>query len=414
MKTNKYLSIHSHTLTLNYGGSVVQNVHFNSISLSKFVLTLCITLLIACGSNPKSNPKEKTLEESYNELIYQVKIFRFNDQKQQVLEVVLEFLREHPSHYPARLLYARNLVDQRNLVEAERQFKIASKAKPNEKAVLFPLAMITMQNKNYLEAKTYLNKLNRQDSQVVYYLGKIAENYQEYELANSYYQEIKIGPYYLSAQLRLTVILAKTKSIESALSYLNNIKTINDKEKREVLLFKGNLLRDFKYYQRAFDYYTQFLNQNKHDTELLYYRSLAAERLGKINLVIKDLSYVIEQDPNNASALNALGYVLADHANKLPEALLFIERARQLEPTDAAITDSLGWIHFRMGNFQMAEKFLGEAMEQTDDPEVSAHYGEILWTLGKKKKAMQTWVSAKEKFGGNKILLETMARLSKL
>lgn len=72
-------------------------------------------------------------------------------------------------------------------------------------------------------------------------------------------------------------------------------------------------------------------------------------------------------------ALNALGYVLADHANKLSEALFFIERARQLEPTDLVIADSLGWIYFRMGNYQMGKKYYGEAMEQIDDPAVSTH-----------------------------------------
>ncbi|MDH5259058.1 MAG: tetratricopeptide repeat protein, partial [Gammaproteobacteria bacterium] len=121
-------------------------------------------------------------------------------------------------------------------------------------------------------------------------------------------------------------------------------------------------------------------------------------------------SYVIEQNPEDAAALNALGYTLADKTGKLEEALKLIQRARDLEPDDAAIIDSLGWINFRLGNMEAALKHMEDAMERIDDGEVSAHYGEILWASGNKEKAISVWKAAKEKFSDNEILIETMKR----
>ena len=129
-----------------------------------------------------------------------------------------------------------------------------------------------------------------------------------------------------------------------------------------------------------------------------------------VDVVIRDLSYVIEKDPNNAAALNALGYTLADRTDKLEDALKLIQRANELEPDDAAIVDSLGWVNFRLGNHEAALKFLKEAMDKIADGEVAAHYGEVLWAVGKKEEATKIWNDAKEKFGDNEILQQTLKR----
>jgi len=326
-----------------------------------------------------------------------------------------KFLKNNPKADNVRLAFARTLVDTRDLEDARSQFELLAVKMPNNQDVLFALAMLSMQFKDFDEAEGYLTQLERlgkSSPQVLYYLGQIGEQKEQYDAARNAYSKIRSGEFFIESQMRITVILAKTKTVDEALAHLANIPTKTEEEKRELMLFKGNLLRDFKRYQEAFDFYTVLLTENKNDPDILYFRSLVAERLDKIDIVIQDLGFVIEQDPENAAALNALGYTLADKTDKLDEALKLIQRARDLEPDDPAIIDSLGWVHFRLGNQEAALKYLKEALDKIDDAEVAAHYGEALWSAGEKDKAIEIWKKAKEKNDTNDVLNETMERFS--
>ena len=341
------------------------------------------------------------------------RILQENGLMEESLEYLANFLKKSPNEDAVRLTYARTLVDSRKLEEARSQFELLVVKMPENKDVLFALAMLSMQSKDFQEAEGYLtqlNKLGKSNPQVIFYLGQIAEQKKDYDEAIGWYSRLRAGDYYIESQLRVSVILAKHKSIKEALEHLKTINTKTTEEKREIQLFEGNLLRDFKQYQQAYDFYSKLLEESPKDTEILYFRSLVAERLDKIDVVIRDLSYVIEQNPDDAAALNALGYTLADRTGKLEEALKLIQRARDLEPEDAAIIDSLGWINFRLGNIDAALKFLKEAMDKIDDGEVAAHYGEVLWVSGDKEKAIEVWKNAKEQFSDNDILNRTMER----
>jgi len=323
------------------------------------------------------------------------------------------FLENNPKADNVRLAYARTLVDTRDLENARSQFELLAVKMPNNQDVLFALAMLSMQFKDYDEAEGYLTQLERlgkSSPQVLYYLGQIAEQKEQYEASINAYSKIRSGEFFMESQLRIALILSKTKSLDDALAHLNTIPTNTDAEKREIKLFHGNLLREAKQYQQAFDHYTEMLINSQKDPDVLYFRALIAERLDKIDIVIEDLSSVIEQDPENAAAINALGYTLADKTDKLEEALKLIQRALDLEPDDPAIIDSLGWVHFRLGNQETALKYLKEAMDKIDDAEVAAHYGEALWTSGDKEQAIEVWKKAFEKNNDNDVLIETMKR----
>ena len=359
---------------------------------------------------------EKTLElkpDWIEAVVLYPRILQENGKIEESLSFLADFLKKSPNEDAVRLSYARTLVDSRKLEEARSQFELLAVKMPNNKDVLFALAMLSMQSRDFEEAEGYLNQLNKTgkpNPQVIFYLGQIAEQKEDYENAIDWYSKLRSGDYYIESQLRVAVILAKHKDMKTALEHLHGIDAKTDEENRELLIFEGNLLRDFKLYDEAYAFYSDILESNKKDTEILYFRALVAERLNKIDVVIRDLSYVIEQNPEDAAALNALGYTLADKTGKLDEALKLIQRARDLEPDDAAIIDSLGWINFRLGNIEEAIKFMEEAMEKLEDGEIAAHYGEILWSSGNKEKAQKVWKDAKEKFGDNEILIETMER----
>jgi tetratricopeptide (TPR) repeat protein len=95
----------------------------------------------------------------------------------------------------------------------------------------------------------------------------------------------------------------------------------------------------------------------------------------------------------------------------LPEARAFIVKALEFAPEDPMITDSLGWVEFRMGNKQAALAILQRAFDTKNDPEIATHLGEVHWSLGLKDKAMKIWRDALKSDPKNDLLQETLKRL---
>jgi Flp pilus assembly protein TadD len=123
------------------------------------------------------------------------------------------------------------------------------------------------------------------------------------------------------------------------------------------------------------------------------------------------LRQVMALKPDHAHAYNALGYSLADRNLRLAEAKTLIERALQLSPGDPFITDSLGWVEFRLGNRDEALRLLRQAYNARPDAEIGAHLGEVLWALGQRDEARRIWAEASSRDSGNDVLRETMVRL---
>ena len=147
--------------------------------------------------------------------------------------------------------------------------------------------------------------------------------------------------------------------------------------------------------------------------ELLYDRALAADKIGKFEILERDLRKLIELKPDNAHAYNALGYSYAERGLHLPEALQLIRKAVELSPDDPYIMDSLGWIYYRMGNISDGLNYLSRAFAISQDSEIAAHLGEVLWVQGAREDAEDIWRSALEKDPDNEVLLETIERLKK-
>jgi len=104
---------------------------------------------------------------------------------------------------------------------------------------------------------------------------------------------------------------------------------------------------------------------------------------------------VLASDPEHASALNYLGYMLADQNTKLEEALGYIKRAVDLDPTNGAYLDSLGWAYFRLGKYELAEDNLLKASQKINtDPTVHDHLGDLYQKTGRLKLAATNWERA--------------------
>src|SRR5262249_20093426 len=123
------------------------------------------------------------------------------------------------------------------------------------------------------------------------------------------------------------------------------------------------------------------------DPELLYGRGLAYADTGHIAGALKDLRRVLELEPDNIDAMNALGFTLADHNQNLPEAEKLLQQAMDKKPDEPAVVDSWGWLQYRLGHLNQASQYLKRAWLVHKDPDIGAHYGEVLWALGDKTEA---------------------------
>ena len=157
---------------------------------------------------------------------------------------------------------------------------------------------------------------------------------------------------------------------------------------------------------------SQALTEHPDHPGLLYDIAMVAEKLDKIDVLEARLARLIELEPDNAQALNALGYTLVDRTPRTAEGTALIERAHKLSPGDPFILDSMGWAQFRMGHLDQAEDYLRRALAERPDPEIAAHLGEVLWARGERSRAREVWQSQLKSTPDNPVLLETMRRLA--
>ena len=147
------------------------------------------------------------------------------------------------------------------------------------------------------------------------------------------------------------------------------------------------------------------------DADLIYDQAMLAEKTGQPQLMEQLLRQVIAQKPEHYHAYNALGYSLAERGLRLDEAKQLILKALEFAPTDPFITDSLGWVEFRMGNKAQARQHLEAAYQARPDVEIGAHLGEVLWSLGDREAALKIWKESQRTNPDNDTLKETLTRL---
>jgi len=334
------------------------------------------------------------------------------------IESIAKAVENRPQDIRLRLQYGRMLVRMKMFDEALAHFKALNKAMPNDENVLLSLGLLSIETDDNHQAKLYLQELldnGYHNQQARYYLGRIQQNDNEDMAAIANYERVLSGDYWLDARLRAAGLLAKSGNTEKALLKLESLNKQGQNETTRVKVFlaKGEVLRSVSRNKEAFSLYNNALQLSPENTDLLYARALTAEKLNLLDVTESDLKMVIMHEPENASALNALGYTLADRTERLNEAREYIFKAAQLLPDDPAILDSLGWVHYRLGQYEAAIKWLSKAFKQLKDAEIAAHLGEVLWMDGQTQKAKNIWNKGKKLNGNQAILEATIERLRK-
>ena len=334
---------------------------------------------------------------------------------EEALPLLSNALKKQPNDTRLRMTYARQLIELNQLEEARAEFIELLQQSPEDDDLRFSLALINMDLEAWQEAQVYFDELlerSGHNDAVYYNLGRVLEELKEPEQALSSYAEVQAGNNYLAAQQRVANLLLGEQRINETATHFELERATHAEAIIQLYLIEAEALANHQHVDSAWLRINQALKQMPEDSSLLYTRAMIADKRNDLAQLETDLRLIIERNPNNAMALNALGYTLADRTDRLDEARQLIEKAHQIEPNDAAITDSLGWVYYRLGDLATAERLLREAYNAFPDAEVAAHLGEVLWQLGKHKQAQHVWNTALKSQPNNPILLETIQRLT--
>jgi tetratricopeptide (TPR) repeat protein len=330
------------------------------------------------------------------------------------LDFYRTLLGDSPQMQDARLAYARLLVSERQYVEARTQFEKILGSLPGNPEVSVAVGLLAMQLKDYDAAEKYLQQAlagkYRDEATVRMYLGQLCDERGRYGEAATWYGSVAQGEQYVPAQIRHAAMLAKQGKLSEARKHLGQVAVLNNQQRVQVVVAEAQLLRDAKAYGEAFELLDKALEKLPNYPDLLYDHAMAAEKLGKVDILERDLRKLIQIKPDYAHAYNALGYTLADRSERLDEARQLIEKALQLSPDDFFVMDSLGWVQYRMGQLEKAEDTLRRAYTGQRDPEIAAHLGEVLWARGKHEEAEKIWRAALKENPGHEVLLNVIKK----
>jgi tetratricopeptide (TPR) repeat protein len=329
------------------------------------------------------------------------------------LDFLHAWLTANPGARDARLAYARGLVSEKRYDAARSEFRRLLAANPDSPDMLYALGILSLQVDDAGEAEQSLKRfveVGRGDlNPARFYLGQIADQAGRLDDALGWYDQVVAGEHVVPALVRAAQILSRQNKLDAARERLATARANAPAELR-LLVAEAQLLRDAGRHEDAFAFLAKALEVQPDDPDLLYETALAAEKLGYLDVLERHLLHLIALKPDSPQGYNALGYSFAERNLRLDEAAQLIDKALSLTPDDPFILDSKGWVLFRQGKSAAALEALQKAFAGKPDPEIAAHIGEVLWSLGRANEAKAVWRDATKAHPANEVLTATIKR----
>ena len=328
------------------------------------------------------------------------------------------FLRSNPKSNEVRLEYAKALTNLKKYDEAKKQFLKLVNSSLASSEISLTVALLAIElGDNILAEKYFMQSLKRgysKPAQIHIYLAGIYDDRGDFEEALTWLKKITSvnNEYFIDSRILMAEYIAKYDSVDSAIEMLNRLKKkrLSSNEKLIILRNKASLLLTENRHQDAYDLMKLDEEEFRDSPEFKFDYAMLSEKMGNTLLMEQLLLEAIKLKPDYATAYNALGYSYADRNIKLQKAKQYIEVALSYEPNNHYILDSMGWVHFKLGNLEIALQFIKKAYAIIKDPEIAAHLGEILWIQGKKEEAKEVWNNSLNRYPSNTVLRETTNR----
>ena len=304
---------------------------------------------------------------------------------------------KYPNNSKINRMLAQILIKTGGYKEAIELYKKIILADPKDFESQFAEGLVYLQLDQDQQAEDVFKKMLEQPDwryQACFYLGKLEEKQGNEKKALSWFDQVTEGPFAFDASVSAISLLQKEKHLEEAGSRLSLLQMKFPRQKLQLVLVQAELYNQQEKYDEAISTLSNALTDFPNQKELLYTRALILERINKLDLAEIDLKKILAIDPNNFEALNALGYTLLNNSGRYVEAEKLLQKALDLEPNEAVIIDSFGWLQFKLGHLDQALKYLQQAYERQPENEIAAHLAEVLWVLDRKDEARKVFERA--------------------
>jgi tetratricopeptide (TPR) repeat protein len=373
------------------------------------------------------------------------------------LAIAADLAARHDDDAEVQLQYAELLLSAGQPREAETKLNEILAENPGLPAATRALAFLAMTEQRVEDAKRYFNDLRGEPNyrdEAFYYLGRLAETERDFFQATRSYARVTEGTHAVEAQLRTARILyAEQNDREGAVRHLRDFGAANPRFSTDMLVAQAQLLLQMEQPAEAMRVIEEALastpddpalhsahaqlyviraqstvergaleeaeallndglERYPDDAALRYSLALLYEDQNRNRKALEVLEALAEDHPDDASILNAYGYLLTDRFDRHDEARDYIERALALEPDSAAIIDSMGWVLYKLGDYRSARDYLERAYRLEQDPEIAAHLVDVRWQLGERDSALDLLRRSLEANPESRHLQEVDERLS--
>ena len=367
-------------------------------------------------------------------------------------------LAEQHAEVEVQLQYAELLLSAGRSDEAEVLLNDILADNPGLPEAVRALAFLSLTEERLELAKQHFGELRgdaRYRSEAFYYLGRIAETEREFLQATRSYSRVTDGTHAVEAQLRTARILfSELGDRDGAVRHLQDFGDANPRFASNMLVAQSQLLLQMQQPGEAMQLLDDALAESADDptlhaahvqlfvilaqdavergqlgeaekllgdglarytdnTSLRYSQALLYEEQGRMRKAVTVLEGLVEDSPEDAALLNALGYLLTDQFDRHAEARGYIQKALAMDPDNPAIIDSMGWVLFRLGEHQAALDYLERAYRLEADPEIAAHLVDVRWALGDREQALELLRTTLERNPGSRHLQEVSERLGR-
>lgn len=353
-------------------------------------------------------------EQRINRLL--AKLYLQTSSPQRGLDALEPYLKKYPEDWVVQERVARLEVQAKLYDAAEARYENILKSVSDAYTSRLSLALLQIERKSYAQAEVNLDQvmLAKGYTNVAnYYLGLLHQEQKNYEKALLYFADVTSDNYYLDAQLHRAEIYFSMNDMSKAIKVLDSIEVEKPQDKIKVYRAKGVFYSYENKYSQAIEQYNKVLAIDSGHIEVLMAQALLFYKLEQFDAYKRNLERVIELEPNEVDALNALGYFYVEKGSHHEVAERLLKKAYALAPENYYVLDSLGWFYFQKQNYTLAEEYLQKALDVKVDDEVLIHLISTYWKQGHYEKARSMWLRHHKNFLQNKRLQSLINELEK-
>jgi tetratricopeptide (TPR) repeat protein len=322
-----------------------------------------------------------------------------------------EVLALDPDHLPTLIALGESQMDGNDLAGAIATFEEIERRYPEDMRSVVRLGFLKYEARDFAGAAQRFERAlaaDPTDYEYAFFLGVARRRMGSSDAAIAAFQSIpEDHKHYAEARTQIASILERRGDYQGALAEVELAAA--RAPARPLDLYKATLRAKTGDFDGAVSDLKRLLEQQPNDDELLYSIGMLYGEAKRNDEALQYMHLALERNPDNASALNYIGYTWAEQGINLDEAERMISRAVELQPDDGYIVDSLGWVHYvrakglvEQGRLKEAQKHLDEALEQLEradqltggDPVVSEHLGDTYLLLDKKRQALERFEEA--------------------